>query len=172
MALRFPRWKPRPWSIPLDLTYLSDVLTRRGGGRNVGRDDAGPRSARIADMETLGLPLLHRVGRMGGVIRQRDARTEPAQAIADGYRHVKLKVGANLDDDIRRCTIAREVIGSRRPPHDRCQSSVGRAPRAIEWVNALADVQAVVDRRTDQPRRRPRPRRGPKCRGSDRGGHR
>ena len=34
------------------------------------------------------------------------------EAVDDGYRHVKLKVGADRDDDIRRLQIAREVIGS------------------------------------------------------------
>lgn len=34
-----------------------------------------------------------------------------AGAVADGFDHIKLKVGADLDDDIRRCRIARDVIG-------------------------------------------------------------
>ncbi len=33
------------------------------------------------------------------------------QALADGFTHIKLKVGQNLQDDIRRLTIAREAIG-------------------------------------------------------------
>jgi L-fuconate dehydratase len=33
------------------------------------------------------------------------------EAIAQGFRHVKLKVGANLEDDLRRCAIVREAIG-------------------------------------------------------------
>ena len=36
------------------------------------------------------------------------------EAVDSGYRHIKLKVGADLEDDIRRLTIAREVIGGTR----------------------------------------------------------
>lgn len=31
-----------------------------------------------------------------------------------GWNYIKLKVGENIDDDIRRCGIAREVIGADR----------------------------------------------------------
>ena len=34
-----------------------------------------------------------------------------ARAVADGFRHIKIKVGGNIEDDVRRCTIARETIG-------------------------------------------------------------
>lgn len=33
------------------------------------------------------------------------------EAIADGFDHVKIKVGANLEDDLRRCALVRETIG-------------------------------------------------------------
>lgn len=33
------------------------------------------------------------------------------QAVHDGFRHVKLKVGRNLEDDVRRCRAARSVLG-------------------------------------------------------------
>jgi L-fuconate dehydratase len=35
------------------------------------------------------------------------------EAIAEGWTHFKIKVGADAQDDIRRCTIIREEIGSR-----------------------------------------------------------
>jgi L-fuconate dehydratase len=34
-----------------------------------------------------------------------------AEALADGFTHIKLKVGADVDADIRRCAIARAVMG-------------------------------------------------------------
>ena len=59
------------------------------------------------------------------------------EAIADGFEHVKLKVGANVEDDVRRCAIAREELGP-----DRAlmidANQVWDVPRAIEWVNRLA----------------------------------
>jgi L-fuconate dehydratase len=33
------------------------------------------------------------------------------QAVDDGWSHIKLKVGADIDDDVRRCRIAREILG-------------------------------------------------------------
>jgi L-alanine-DL-glutamate epimerase-like enolase superfamily enzyme len=59
------------------------------------------------------------------------------EAVASGYKYVKLKVGANLADDIRRCGIAREVLG----PDGHLMidaNQVWDVPEAIEWVQALA----------------------------------
>ncbi len=33
------------------------------------------------------------------------------EAIAEGFTHIKLKVGASIEDDVRRCAIARDVMG-------------------------------------------------------------
>jgi L-fuconate dehydratase len=60
-----------------------------------------------------------------------------ASAVAAGFTQVKLKVGGSLDDDKRRCAIARETIGE----------DIGMAidanqvwdvPTAIGWVRELA----------------------------------
>ncbi|KXG85512.1 L-fuconate dehydratase [Agrobacterium bohemicum] len=59
------------------------------------------------------------------------------EAIDAGFNHVKMKVGRDLEDDIRRLTIAREVIGP-----DRYlmidANQVWEVDQAIEWVNKLA----------------------------------
>ncbi|MGI4747769.1 MAG: L-fuconate dehydratase [Janthinobacterium lividum] len=58
-------------------------------------------------------------------------------AVDAGFNHVKLKVGRDLDDDIRRLRIAREEIGpDRRLMIDANQ--VWEVGQAIEWVKALA----------------------------------
>jgi L-fuconate dehydratase len=59
------------------------------------------------------------------------------EALADGFTHFKIKVGANLRDDIRRAALVRAEIG---PKHflmiDANQAwDVGQA---IDWVRALA----------------------------------
>ena len=93
------------------------------------------------------------------------------EAVDAGYGYVKLKVGANLDDDIRRCAIAREILGpDRNLMIDANQ--VWDVGQAIEWVKALAQFTATVDRGADQPRRHPGPRRRPPRRRSDRRRHR
>jgi L-fuconate dehydratase len=62
------------------------------------------------------------------------------QAVADGYRLIKLKVGADLDEDVRRTRLAREAIGE----------SVGLAVDANQvwdaleagpWIKALAPAR-------------------------------
>jgi L-fuconate dehydratase len=59
------------------------------------------------------------------------------EAVGQGYKHIKLKVGSNLDDDIRRLSIAREVIGwDTNLMIDANQ--VWDVPEAIEWMKELA----------------------------------
>lgn len=58
-------------------------------------------------------------------------------AIDDGWTAIKMKVGANLEDDIRRCAVLREVLGP-----DRLlmidANQVWEVDQAIDWVGALA----------------------------------
>ncbi|HEX8346052.1 MAG TPA: enolase C-terminal domain-like protein [Actinoplanes sp.] len=60
------------------------------------------------------------------------------EAVADGWTHVKLKVGADLADDRRRLAIARAELGPDR--HIMIDSNqVWDVPQAIEWVRALGE---------------------------------
>ncbi len=58
------------------------------------------------------------------------------QAIADGWTAIKMKVGSNLEDDIRRCATLRAVLGP-----DRLlmidANQVWEVDQAIDWVAAL-----------------------------------
>ncbi len=59
------------------------------------------------------------------------------EAGAQGFSHVKMKVGRDLDDDIRRLTIFREELG----PEVTLMidaNQVWEVPQAIDWVNRLA----------------------------------
>ncbi|MEM6052936.1 L-fuconate dehydratase [Erwinia sp. P7711] len=59
------------------------------------------------------------------------------EAVDAGFDYLKLKVGRDLEDDIRRVTIAREVIGpDRKLMIDANQ--VWETEEAIPWVNKLA----------------------------------
>ena len=59
------------------------------------------------------------------------------EAVASGYRHIKLKVGRDLDDDKRRLAVAREAIGP-----DRFlmidANQVWEVDQAIEWLQQLS----------------------------------
>ena len=63
-----------------------------------------------------------------------------AQAVQEGFTQVKLKVGARLDDDKRRCAIARETVGeSIAIAIDANQ--VWDVATAIDWIRELAPVR-------------------------------
>ncbi|WP_329252347.1 fuconate dehydratase [Actinoallomurus sp. NBC_01490] len=58
------------------------------------------------------------------------------EAVADGFTQIKLKVGSDLDDDVRRMRLAREAVG----PDIRIAIDANQrwdVEQAITWVNAL-----------------------------------
>lgn len=62
------------------------------------------------------------------------------EAVDSGFKHVKLKVGGNLEDDVRRLKIARDECG----PDVQLMidaNQVWEVDEAIDWVNELAFVQ-------------------------------
>ena len=122
-----------------DLRYLSDVLTR---DEAIGMlaDLAPTREDRVAELEERGGYPCYTTS--AGWLGYSDDKLRRllTEAVDQGYRHVKLKVGADLDDDIRRLTIAREVIGwDAKLMIDANQ--VWDVPQAIEWVNRLAEFE-------------------------------
>jgi L-fuconate dehydratase len=123
-----------------DLRYLSDVLTPEQAIALLSRQEPG-RKQRIEELETSGYPCYTT---SAGWLGYSDAKLRRLceEAVAAGYKHVKLKVGANLEDDIRRCRIAREVIG----PDGNLMidaNQVWDVPEAIEWVKALAEFEPL-----------------------------
>ncbi|HEV2682559.1 MAG TPA: enolase C-terminal domain-like protein, partial [Rhodanobacter sp.] len=62
------------------------------------------------------------------------------EAIDAGFNHVKLKVGRDLDDDIRRVRIAREVLGPQRKLMIDA-NQIWEVDQAIAWVRALQFAQ-------------------------------
>lgn len=118
-----------------DLSYLSDALTREEA-LEILRDSVPHREERIRHLEETGYPCYTTSAGWLGYSDDK-LRRLAAEAVDSGYTHIKLKVGANLEDDIRRCEIAREVIGwDAKLMIDANQ--VWDVPQAIEWVNALA----------------------------------
>ncbi len=84
-----------------------------------------------------------------------------------GWTHFKMKVGRDLDDDIRRAGLIRARSGpDRKLMMDANQ--VWDVDEAIAWMRALARVRPLVDRGADEPRRHPRPRPHPRGDRADR----
>ena len=118
-----------------DLRYLSDALTREEALAMLTELEP-TRAARVDEITATGYPCYTTSAGWLGYSDDK-LRRLCQEAVDSGYRHVKLKVGADLEEDIRRLTIAREVIGD-----DAAlmidANQVWDVPQAIEWVNALA----------------------------------
>jgi L-fuconate dehydratase len=102
---------------------------------------APTRQARIAELRASGYPCYTTSAGWLGYSDDK-LRRLCQEAVDAGYRHVKLKVGADLEEDIRRLRIAREVIG----PDANLMidaNQVWDVPQAIEWVNALAEFRPL-----------------------------
>lgn len=118
-----------------DLTYLSDVLTREEAIAMLA-ETVPTRAERIADLERDGYPCYTTSAGWLGYSDEK-LRRLATEALEQGYTYIKLKVGADLQDDIRRCTIARQVIGW--DAHLMIDANqVWDVPQAIEWIRALA----------------------------------
>jgi len=124
-----------------DLRYLSDALTREEAVAML----AGmvpTRGARIAELEARGGYPCYTTS--AGWLGYSDDKLRRLlqESVDAGYRHLKLKVGADLDDDIRRLRIAREVIGW--DTHLMIDANqVWDVPQAIEWMSALAEFKPL-----------------------------
>ncbi|MEP6875195.1 MAG: L-fuconate dehydratase [Burkholderiales bacterium] len=123
-----------------DLRYLSDALTRDEALAML-RELEPTRQSRIEQMAASGYPCYTTSAGWLGYSDDK-LRRLCQEAVDAGYRHVKLKVGADLAEDIRRLTIAREVIG----PDAALMidaNQVWDVPQAIEWVTALAEFRPL-----------------------------
>ena len=93
----------------VDFRYITDALTR-DEALTLLRNAASGRAERIATLKANGYPAYTTSPGWLGYSDEKLARLA-RQAVADGFRAIKIKVGLNLDDDVRRCRIAREAIG-------------------------------------------------------------
>ena len=118
-----------------DLSYLSDAITRTEAIAMLA-ELVPTRAARIAELEESGYPCYTTSAGWLGYSDEK-LRRLLQEAVDQGYRHVKLKVGANREDDIRRLGIAREVLGwDAKLMIDANQ--VWDVPQAIDWIGDLA----------------------------------
>ncbi|MEV5966982.1 L-fuconate dehydratase [Kribbella sp. NPDC051952] len=123
-----------------DLRYLSDVFSADEAIAFLREREDG-RKQRIEELTATGYPCYTTSAGWLGYSDSKLRRLSE-EAVASGYKHVKLKVGANLDDDIRRCGIAREALG----PDGNLMidaNQVWDVPQAIEWVRALAEFDPL-----------------------------
>lgn len=119
----------------VDYRYLTDVLTKDDALAILKKAESGKKE-RIETLKNEGYACYTT---SAGWLGYDDAKLRRLcqEAIDAGFNHVKMKVGRDLEDDIRRLTIAREVIGP-----DRYlmidANQVWEVDQAIEWVKQLA----------------------------------
>jgi L-fuconate dehydratase len=93
----------------IDFRYITDALTP-AEALAILRAAAPGKAERIAALNSLGYPAYTTSPGWLGYSDEKLARLA-RRAVKDGFRTIKLKVGLNLEDDLRRCRIAREAIG-------------------------------------------------------------
>lgn len=121
----------------VDFRYLSDALTKEEALEMV-RANHATKAERIGYLEENGYPSYTTSAGWLGYSDEKLKRL-CREALDQGFKHIKLKVGQDLHSDIRRCQIARDVIGEDvKLMVDANQ--IWEVDQAIEWVNELAHV--------------------------------
>ncbi|MFJ5595589.1 enolase C-terminal domain-like protein [Streptomyces noursei] len=119
----------------VDFRYLSDVLTPAEALALLRAAEPG-RAARTARLRAEGYPAYTT---SPGWLGHDDATLVrlAEEAVADGFAQIKLKVGADLDDDLRRLRLVRAAVG----PGVRIAVDANQrweVAEAVRWMTALA----------------------------------
>ena len=119
----------------IDFRYITDCITPEEALALLQKQAVG-KQERWATLQREGYPCYTTsAGWLG--YNDEKLRRLCKEAIDAGFNHVKMKVGRDKADDIRRLTIAREVLGpDRQLMIDANQ--VWEVSQAVEWVNDLA----------------------------------
>jgi L-fuconate dehydratase len=118
----------------IDFRYITDALTPDEALALLRKQLPG-RAARTAEMLAKGYPsYTTSAGWLGFTDDQ--LRELCREAIQGGWSHFKIKVGADIEDDIRRATIIREEIGDRKLMMD--------ANQRWDVAEAIANMQKLA----------------------------
>ena len=119
----------------IDFRYLTDCITPDEALGMLRAQEQG-KAERIATLEREGYPCYTTSAGWLGYDDDK-LRRLCREAVDAGFNHIKMKVGRDLDDDIRRLTIARETVG----PDVNLMidaNQVWEVSEAIDWVQKLA----------------------------------
>lgn len=119
----------------IDFRYLTDAITPDEALAIFRKAEAG-KAERIATLKAEGYQCYTTSAGWLGYSNEKLTRLA-TEAVEQGFQHIKMKVGRDLDDDIRRLEIVREIMGP-----DRYlmidANQVWEVGQAIDWVRALA----------------------------------
>ncbi|MFT4044401.1 MAG: enolase C-terminal domain-like protein [Gordonia sp. (in: high G+C Gram-positive bacteria)] len=119
-----------------DMSYLADEITVEQAVTLLSKLE-DTRSERIAELDRDGYPAYSTAAGWLGYSDEKMTRLINKE-LAEGTVAVKLKVGRDIEEDRRRCRIARELIGpDRKLMVDANQ--VWDVPTAIDWMRQLAE---------------------------------
>jgi len=119
----------------VDFRYLTDALTADEALAILRRAEPG-RAERVEHLRRHGYRAYTTSPGWLGYSDQKLARLA-REAVADGFGQIKLKVGADLHDDLRRMKIARDTVG----PDVRIAVDANQrwdVEDAVRWITALA----------------------------------
>ncbi len=141
-----PLWRliceldPKQTVRAIDFRYLSDVLTPEEAESWLEERTPG-RAGRIEQLRREGVPAYTTSAGWLGYDDEK-IRQLSREAVASGWTHVKIKVGRDLEDDVRRARIIREEIGpERKLMLDANQ--VWDVDQAIRWMRRLAEFDPL-----------------------------
>lgn len=145
-AVKKPLWRVLTDFTPaelvrcIDFRYMTDALDP-AEAIDLLQKLAPTKSQRIQHLVENGYPAYTTSAGWLGYSDER-LRTLCREAVAQGWTHLKIKVGRDLQDDIRRCTIIREEIGMDRYLMTDA-NQVWDVPQAIEWMGHLAKFKPL-----------------------------
>ena len=119
----------------IDFRYISDALSRSEALSILEAGTTG-RAARMATLLERGYPAYTTSPGWLGYSDEKLARLA-VEAVNDGFRTMKLKVGLNVEDDLRRCRVAREADRRRTWRWRSMRISAGMWPRRFPGCSGL-----------------------------------
>ena len=119
----------------IDFRYLTDAITPEEALAIFRKAEAG-KAERIETLKAEGYACYTTSAGWLGYSNEKLTRLA-TEAVEAGFSHIKMKVGRDLDDDIRRLEIVRQIMGP-----DRYlmidANQVWEVGQAIDWVKALS----------------------------------
>jgi L-fuconate dehydratase len=119
----------------IDFRYLTDAITPDEALAIFRKAEAG-KADRMATLKAEGYQCYTTSAGWLGYSNEKLTRLA-TEAVEQGFQHIKMKVGRDLDDDIRRLEIVRSIMGP-----DRFlmidANQVWEVDQAIDWVKALS----------------------------------
>ncbi|HEY4081474.1 MAG TPA: L-fuconate dehydratase [Burkholderiaceae bacterium] len=119
----------------IDFRYITDCITPEEALTML-RERALDKPARMAELRQHGYPSYTTSAGWLGYDDEK-LRRLAQEAVDEGFTHIKLKVGRDLQDDIRRVRIAREVLGPDRTLMIDA-NQIWEVDEAIAWLPKLA----------------------------------